>query len=179
MLARALILCGGLLSGLAATVMAEEPAVPAEQIKFFETHIRPLLVERCFKCHGDEKQSGELRLDSRGGLLLGGESGPAFDPEQPAASLLLEAVRYESFEMPPDGHLSATEIEHLETWLKLGAPWPGGEQVAATRHVKEKITDEDRAFWSFRPLVDPTVPAAAVAAWNLRPVDQFIFAKLL
>ncbi|MCA9218856.1 MAG: hypothetical protein KDA71_00935, partial [Planctomycetales bacterium] len=69
-----------------------------EQQVFFEQHVRPLLVERCYECHGPEKQKGDLRVDSRAALLVGGESGPAVVPGDSAASLLIEAVNYESFE---------------------------------------------------------------------------------
>ena len=84
-------LCG-LLSSPA--VRGDESVSP-EQAKFFEQHIRPLLARRCYKCHGKDKQRGELRLDSKSGLLRGGESGSALDADSPEASLLLEAVRYD------------------------------------------------------------------------------------
>ncbi|MCA9032850.1 MAG: hypothetical protein KDA66_18680, partial [Planctomycetaceae bacterium] len=64
----------------------EDSAFSPEQIKFFESKVRPLLAERCWKCHGEEKQNGELRLDHRGMLLIGGESGPAVSLESPAES---------------------------------------------------------------------------------------------
>ena len=94
---------------LAAVAQAENPPaaeVSPEQVKFFESKIRPLLVEHCLACHGAEKQSGGLRLDLKTSALgQGGESGPAIVPGHPEESLLLEAVRYESFEMPPEGPL--------------------------------------------------------------------------
>ena len=67
-----------------------------ERIDFFETRIRPVLVERCFKCHSADspKPKGGLRLDSRSALLKGGDSGPALAPEQVDESLILQAIRY-------------------------------------------------------------------------------------
>ncbi|MCA9089869.1 MAG: DUF1549 domain-containing protein, partial [Planctomycetaceae bacterium] len=171
-----IVLLGSIGSQLPA--LAEQPAASPEQLKYFETHIRPLFVERCYKCHGEKKQSGDLRVDSRGALLLGGESGPAIDTDAPEASLLLEAVRYESFEMPPDGKLSDEEIAHLAAWVAMGSPWPGGEQVAMTRPQQEKISDEDRQFWSFQPLVAPAVPQLSNDDWSRSDIDRFILQEL-
>ena len=105
-----------------------------EGIEFFEKRIRPVLVERCYKCHSadSEKLKGRLRLDSRETLLQGGESGkPAVTPGDPAKSRLLEAVRYENpdLQMPPKAKLSAEQIADLARWVKLGAPWP--QELAA------------------------------------------------
>src|SRR4051794_27890469 len=71
----------------------DKPA-PPEQVRFFETSIRPLLVEHCQKCHGPQKQRADLRLDSRARILQGGESGPAAVPGHPDRSLLIQAVRH-------------------------------------------------------------------------------------
>src|SRR5690606_38990052 len=78
-----------------------------QQVEFFETKIRPVLVEHCYECHSADAKSvrGGLLLDSREGTRAGGDSGPAVVPGEPDASLLLEALRYESFEMPPSGKL--------------------------------------------------------------------------
>ncbi|MCA8993181.1 MAG: DUF1549 domain-containing protein, partial [Planctomycetaceae bacterium] len=173
----------GSLSTLALLVLTglcfgEDAAFSPEQIKFFESKVRPLLAERCWKCHGEEKQSGELRLDHRGMAMTGGESGPAISLESPAESLLLEAVRYESLEMPPDGRLKDAEIAALATWLEMGAPWPGDDVVAMQRPQKEKISDEDREFWSFRPLHMPDVPQLDGDTWSRRDIDRFVLRKL-
>ena len=78
--------CAAWPSGLAAA----EPA----GIEFFENHIRPLLVQNCYKCHSQKagKAKGDLQLDTRAGLLKGGEVGPAIVPGNPKASLLIQAV---------------------------------------------------------------------------------------
>ena len=62
----------------------------AEQIEFFESKIRPLLIARCHECHAGETSEGSLRLDSRAALIAGGDTGPAIELAEPAASLLLE-----------------------------------------------------------------------------------------
>src|SRR5262249_14440371 len=72
---------------------AEKKPTP-EQARWFESKIRPLLADRCVKCHGPKKQKGELRLDSRAALLEGGDQGPAAVPGAPEKSLLITAVQY-------------------------------------------------------------------------------------
>jgi mono/diheme cytochrome c family protein len=155
----------------------EAPAPTAEQAKFFETHVRPLLANNCFKCHGDEKQNGSLRLDSRGAMLAGGDSGAAIEPGAPDASLLLEAVRYESYEMPPSGKLPDEAIDVLARWVEMGAPWPG-DQGEFVRAEVEKITEEDRAWWAFQPVRDPQVPQIDDGGWAKNPIDNFIYREL-
>ena len=65
-----------------------------EQNEFFENRIRPVLVEQCYKCHSAEanKLQGGLSLDSRQGLLDGGDSGPTVVIGSPDKSLLIECA---------------------------------------------------------------------------------------
>ncbi|MFO0977937.1 MAG: PSD1 and planctomycete cytochrome C domain-containing protein [Planctomycetaceae bacterium] len=94
----------------------------------FERHIRPVLVDRCFKCHSSEANKGGLKADSRTALLHGGESGPAIVPGKPQQSRLLQALRYQDgLEMPPDGRLSEAQIAAFEKWIADGAVWPGDD----------------------------------------------------
>ena len=65
-----------------------------EDVQFFETHVRPLLIEHCQRCHGPKKQEAGLRLDSRQAVLTGGDNGPAIVPGKPDESLLIGAVRH-------------------------------------------------------------------------------------
>ena len=105
-----------------------------EQLALFETKIRPVLVENCLTCHSnDDKQKGGLSLTSRAGLRRGGESGPAIVPDKPDASLLLEALRYESYEMPPKGKLSDRIIDDFAKWIAMGAPDPRVESAPAKK----------------------------------------------
>ena len=111
---------------LAALLPAVLTALPAagddiheaslDELRFFETRIRPILVDRCFECHSAKSTSlkAALRLDSRMSVLKGGDSGPAVNLEKVNDSLLLQAVRYESYEMPPDEKLSDAQIADLE-----------------------------------------------------------------
>ncbi|MBI1313295.1 DUF1549 domain-containing protein [bacterium] len=147
----------------------------AEQVRFFEARIRPLLAKRCFKCHGAEKQKGGLRVDAGANLLQGGESGPSIVPGKPDESLLIESVRYESFEMPPDGQLPQEEITLLEKWVADGAFWPAHD--AKLREVGTAaggISDEDRQWWAFQPVLRPDVPADAGSAWARNEIDHFV-----
>ena len=90
--------------------------------QLFESKVRPLLIERCHKCHAGDETKGGLRLDSRTAALQGGDTGPAVIPGKPDQSLLLQAVRHESgLQMPPDGKLSPGQIEALDKWIRDGA----------------------------------------------------------
>jgi len=156
----------------------EEAASP----EFFEAKVRPLLTARCFKCHSPEsgaKVKGGLRLDSREGLLKGGDQGPAAVPGSPEKSLLLRAVSYEDpdFQMPPKERLPKGEVEILTRWIKAGALWPEGKTPARPRRKEKEITDKDRAFWSFQPIRDVAPPTIS-DAWCRNDVDRFILRKL-
>src|SRR5205807_1247648 len=93
----------------------------AQDLHFFESKVRPLLVNRCHECHSSKakKVKGKLLLDNRESILKGGESGPAVVPSQPDKSLLIQAVRYakDDVQMPPKGKLSAAEVAVLEEWI--------------------------------------------------------------
>ena len=100
--------------------------VPAEGIEYFETHIRPVLVQHCYECHsaGSKVLQGGLRLDTAERSRAGGDSGPAIVPEKPGESLLISALKYESYEMPPSGKLPDAVIQDFEHWIAMGAADP-------------------------------------------------------
>ena len=126
------------------------------RIDFFEKKIRPVLVEHCYSCHSGESKSlkGGLRLDSRAHLQRGGDSGKVIDFAQPNESLLLTALRYEDFEMPPDGKLPDDVIADFAKWIELGAPDPrdGNEETLRSPVVAKIDVEAVRAFWAFRTL---------------------------
>src|SRR6266481_145449 len=104
-------------------------AARAADFEFFEKNIRPLFSENCYKCHSSqsEKLKGGLLLDTREGLLKGGETGPAIVPGDPEKSLLIKAVRYtdKDLKMPPnDKKLADSLISNLVAWVEMGAPDP-------------------------------------------------------
>ena len=157
---------------------ADDPSIERDALAQFEQHVRPILVSRCLKCHGSEKQKGELRLDTRQSLLTGGESGAAIEPGDGAASLLISAIRYDSLEMPPDGQLSQREIAAVEKWIERGAAWPVDAMLSAGAPAIRKISGEDRQHWSIQPIRDPGIPTIADDDWSLNVIDQFVFAKM-
>src|SRR4051794_28935040 len=107
------------LIGVLSVVGARAEQAPQDQaLRFFESEVRPLIAAKCQKCHGPRQQRGGLRLDSRSALLRGGKTGPVVVPGKVEASLLIDAVNYESLEMPPDGPLSSREVAILAEWVK-------------------------------------------------------------
>ena len=96
----------------------EETAKTGAAAEFFEQKVRPILVERCQKCHGASKQKGGLRLDSAAAVLKGGATGPAVVAGKPEESLLVGAINYgELYQMPPKSKLPAEEITTLTRWV--------------------------------------------------------------
>ncbi len=166
----------GILSGL--TLQAAEGEKPSTQgVEFFEKHVRPLLVKNCYDCHGPGKQKGELRLDWRGGWARGGESGPAIVPGDPKQSLLIEAVRYAGFEMPPSGKLKPAQIAVLEKWIKMGAPDP--REVAPSGVAGDVANLETgRKHWAYQPVRKHAPPDVKDPQWPRGAVDQFMLASM-
>jgi len=164
-------------SSLAGDVTKPTP----EQLQFFETKVRPILVANCQKCHSGNKPKGDLSLDSRGGLLAGGETGDVVVPGQPEKSLLVEAINRTSIEMPPDKKLADADIATLTEWVKLGAPWPDepGSSGPTLRKSRGKITDEDRRYWAFQPVKKTVAPEIEKDAWSRGSVDRFLLAKMI
>jgi mono/diheme cytochrome c family protein len=144
-------------------------------VEFFEKKIRPLLVEHCYQCHSrdSEKLKGGLLLDSRDGVLKGGETGPAIVPGDPEKSLLIKAVRYldKELQMPPkDKKLSDAQIADLVAWVKMGAPDP---RITDARN-EGPVTAKAKTWWAFQPVQKPAVPGTD----QRNPIDAFINAKL-
>ena len=168
-------LTGWLLCGLFAVVGAaetEEKFSP-ESLEFFEKNVRPVLAEHCQKCHGEETQWSNYRLDSRAAMLAGGDFGVSVVPGKPEESLLIKAVRQEEgadVSMPPKGKLTDRQIADLEKWVRDGAAWPA-EQVAQSKY-------RDPKHWSFQAVSDPPVPAVTNAAAAETALDRFIVARL-
>lgn len=142
----------------------------------FESEIRPVLVEHCIECHGANKQEGGLRLDSAAALREGGDSGAALLAGAPAESLLLEALKYESFEMPPAGPLTEQTVKQFEQWIAEGAQWP--ESSAHLRPASADIAPEDRQWWAFQPVVRQEPPPVSHLDWPTNAIDHFVLARL-
>ena len=156
----------------------------SEQIDFFESQIRPLLIKHCLECHAnDTEASGGLLLDSRPNWERGGDSGDAIVPKDPAASLLMRAVLYDDpdLQMPPDGKLPEAAIEALRLWIESGAADPRSEVSVKPSNSKALSVANAQEHWAYRPVARPPVPnATAHAAASLSTaVDRFIDAKLV
>lgn len=166
----------------------------ADPDEFFETRIRPVLVERCGECHGAEAAGGRgkggLRLDAKAAVLRGGDSGPAAVAGRPEASLLVRALTYDDpdLRMPPKTRLSAEVIEDFRVWVRDGLHWPGatgaGEgvtprAVAASRAGQGfDLAGRKAAHWAWRPVECPPVPKVSQEGWPAGEVDRFILARL-
>ncbi len=171
--------------GLAALLFVAASRVTAgEPEEFFEQKIRPLLVEHCARCHGDDKArkgkepKGGLRTDGRAALLKGGDNGPALVPGDPAKSKLLEAVRYanKDMQMPPDGKLPEAAIKDLEQWVKAGAVWPNDTAATETKSGFD-LAKRKAEHWAWKPVSSPPVPLADMPP-SATAVDRFLLAKL-
>ncbi|MBL4886442.1 MAG: DUF1553 domain-containing protein [Planctomycetaceae bacterium] len=150
-------------------------------LEFFEKKIRPVLVSHCYECHSQESKNlkGSLLLDSKAGLLKGGDSGAAIVAHKPEQSLLLETLHYgdDTSQMPPKGKLPAQIIKNFELWIQMGAPDPRTE----VNQPAEKIAidfEARRKFWSFQLPQAKVAPAVTEQQWVKNPIDAFILAKL-
>ncbi len=152
----------------------------ASGIAFFEKNIRPVLTNNCYRCHSaDARQlKGELLLDSKEGVLDGGESGPVVVPGQPGQSRLLQAIRRSGkLKMPPKGKLPKRVVANFSRWIKMGAPDP--RSTKQVNLAKPSIDfDERREFWSFVKPTRPIVPKVNDTAWPRSEIDHFVLAKL-
>jgi len=159
----------------------EQLRTSSEQLEFFEKEVRPLLVEHCYECHSGKasKLQAGLRVDSRTAMLKGGDSGPALIESKPDESSLIQAVRYEGFEMPPKGKLLAKEIDTLTEWVAMGAPWPA-EDAAAGGPDREVFDWQKRkeAHWVWQSIQNPTRPSVIGTDWPQSDIDFFILAPL-
>ncbi|MDQ3622409.1 MAG: DUF1549 domain-containing protein, partial [Verrucomicrobiota bacterium] len=158
------------------------PAPSKEQLAFFESKIRPILAGNCYKCHSLEQGKAKrgLTLDTREGVLKGGETGPALEPGDPQNSLLIKAVGYKDpdLQMPPKGEkLTPQQISDLTAWVKMGAPDPRD----APRNLDAKLTgltDAAKSHWAYLPVKRPAIPVNKNQQWCRTPVDAFILQKL-
>lgn len=160
-----------------ATAAPAQEEYSASQIAYFETNIRPALVKYCYDCHsvdaGDSRAG--LLVDTREGLLTGGDSGPALVPGNHRDSLLWEAINWDGYEMPPSKQMPASVIDKFKTWIDMGAPDPRERKIL---EFKTKITQDDiegrRSHWAFQKPVKPSgdidsLVAAGLSKAGLQP----------
>jgi cytochrome c553 len=153
---------------------------------FFESKVRPILANRCYKCHGpdtDEPKAG-LRLDSLAGMLKGGQTGPVIQPNRPDKSMLILQINHDPTVagMPPKKKLPRVEIAALTKWVAMGAPWPDAKVPVRPADVKQtpdvNFTEKEKSFWAFQPVVSPPLPPVRDSDWPQSPIDHFVLAKL-
>jgi hypothetical protein len=142
-----------------------------DQEGLFEKEIRPLLVEKCYKCHSGVKTNGGLSLENRAAWQAGGESGAVIVPGNAAASLLVQAVRYDGLEMPPKdagGKLNDQQIASITRWVESGAYDPRDDEA----HLAGMSLEDARAWWAFRPFAD--TKASEAEARDLTPISKSV-----
>jgi hypothetical protein len=152
-------------------------AMTPDQRVFFENKIRPVLVKQCYECHSAtaKKLGGKLLLDSPSEMISGGESGPSVSPGYPDKSLIIQALKYDGIEMPPQEKLPDQVIQDFITWVNMGAPDP--REATPKTAIKQTPTDK-AALWSYQPLSQPKTPLVRNKEWPRDPVDTFILAKM-
>jgi cytochrome c553 len=167
---------------VAAPVVAQDKAITPEQLEFFEKKVRPALVQHCFECHATtaKKVKGGLLLDSRAGLLEGGDNGPAIVPGNPDKSRLIEAIRYTNVDlkMPRGGKLPDAVIADLTAWVKMGAPWPDQKAIKKKSYDEFNLAKRKAEHWCWRPIAAADLPAVKDKNWARTDVDRFLLAKL-
>ncbi len=179
------LLVTGAITLVAVTAHASEGAkLTPQELDFFERNIRPVLTEKCYKCHSsqpDAKIKAGLALDTREGLLKGGDSGPSIKAGKPAESLLMKTLHGTDPDllMPPEkdgGKLPANVIAAFEQWIKMGAPDPRAAKTAASKYGPDSAKAKEHPF--FNPVKPVAVPVVKNPKWAKTPVDNFILAKL-
>ncbi|MCA9126808.1 MAG: PSD1 domain-containing protein [Planctomycetales bacterium] len=153
-----------------------------EQVKFFETKIRPVLIKECYGCHSNQSGNvrGGLRLDTKTLTHIGGSSGPAIVPGNLDESLLYNAITHQDFIMPPKRQLPAAVIDDFRTWIEMGAPDP---RTSDTVVIRSTISDEDiqqarATFWAYQPPATSPLPQVEHSAWPKNSIDYFVLNKL-
>ena len=161
------------------TGAASPQTLTKDQLDFFESKVRPIFTDNCYKCHSPSKgipKSG-LELDWKGGWEKGGSYGPAIVPGDPEKSLLIQAVRYtdSGLQMPPDGKLSTSQVNDLVAWVRMGAPDP-----RTARPAGNAVTygGNGKNHWAFKPVAKPAPPAVKNEPWIRNEIDRFVLAKL-
>ncbi|MBT6450170.1 MAG: hypothetical protein HOK62_05585, partial [Verrucomicrobiales bacterium] len=159
------------------------PAATAQQIspadqEYFEAKIRPILVDNCYGCHGDGATKGGLDLSSKGGVLNGGNTGPAVVPNDPGKSVMVKRIKNLADPMPPSNKdpLTDAQISELESWIRRGAPDPRtGKAVGVIKNESDK--EKAKAHWGFQKVKTPAPPLpeyvfnGKLKGWIQNPID--------
>lgn len=164
-------------SGTVSHPLAGEDLITPDALQFFETKIRPVLVEQCYGCHSADGQGirGGLMVDSREGLRGGGESGAAVVPGNLDDSLLWSAINFEDFQMPPRQQLPTAVLNDFKQWILMGAPDPRtGEIEMVQTKVTPEVIEAGRRHWAFQPPSMPKIPSIKNSSWPQNDIDRLI-----
>ncbi len=156
--------------------VAHGETLPAGDRAFFENKIRPVLVKHCYECHASnsDELGGKLLLDSRDGIRKGGESGPALISEKPDTSLIIQSLRYDGIEMPPDQQLPESVVNDFVKWIQRGAPDP--RTVEALRNAK--LSEDQKSLWSLQSIKTRSLPDVRNKVWPQDPLDRFVLKRI-
>lgn len=171
----------GLLVTACPSLLRGEPV--AEDVLFFENKIRPVLVKYCYECHAaDAKEiGGKLRLDSRDGMRKGGETGTTLIAGQPDKSLIIQALRYEGLEMPPDRPLPESVVNDFVQWVRRGAPDPRVTKSTAVRSQTAQpgqAAADGHKLWSLQPVQNSPLTDVENRQWARDPLDWFVLSHI-
>jgi cytochrome c553 len=179
-LSRALF-CTIIIGCLGWSATSQDQTRAQEDVRFFESKIRPVLVKNCYECHSAEsgKARGGLKVDSRDALLRGGDSGPAVIAKSLEESELYQALLYhdDGWQMPPKGKLPQATIDDFGRWILMGAPDP---RVTAINPDVASVIDIEagRQFWAYQPPLKTPPPATTTTNWSTTSIDRYVEVKL-
>ena len=156
---------------------AESQLLTTAQLDFFESKIRPLLIENCYECHSSKtgESSGGLRLDTAIAIASGGDSGPALVKHKPDASLIIRAVEYHDgkLQMPPESKLAEKDIHALREWIAIGAPDPRENGTDEYTSADSPLDRDPAEHWAFRLPQQARIPNVTSARVH-DPIDAII-----
>ena len=174
-----LLVCGLFACSLTNELVAQK--LTADELKFFESKIRPILVRECYSCHSGQagQQKGGLMLDTKARMEVGGNSGPAIVPGDLEESLLFNAIRYEDFQMPPSHQLPEDVIADFRAWIMMGAPDPRNSKKQPIQStVSNRDVEEGRKFWAFQKPKRQRIPKVQDSQWPKNKIDRFVLHQL-
>ena len=159
-----------------------EESLSTDELTFFETKIRPVLVRECYGCHSSKAGNvrGGLRLDTKERMLLGGATGPAVVPGDLEESWLYNAMTHQDFVMPPKRKLPQEVVDNFKVWIEMGAPDP---RISVQKDVQTAITAQDiekakAEFWAYQQPQKTVAPPVKNDPWCQNKIDYYVLLGL-
>ena len=155
----------------------------AEQVKFYIEKVQPILLNNCFACHGPGSSvKGNLFMGNRADILKGGDTGPSAIVGNSKESLLIQALNYDGYEMPPKGKLPQDQIDVIAKWIDDGLLIPNDQEAARPENhaspYKTEVNEETKNFWQHQKVASPGIPKVKNRKWITNPIDNFVLSKL-